>query len=101
MLLLPALNAMFDIQATRASSVIDHPPLGIFLLLGFLGLVAALLVGYGMAEQKSRSWLHMSAFAGIIAVSLFIILEIEYPRLGVIRVDGADRALIGVRDSMR
>jgi hypothetical protein len=40
-------------------------------------------------------------FAVVIAVSLYVILDLEYPRLGFIRVDAADRLLVEVLQSMR
>jgi len=35
------------------------------------------------------------------AVSVYVILDIEYPRLGFIRVDDFDQALVGLRESMK
>lgn len=101
MLVLPAINAMFDIEATRAAATKDHPPPGIFLLLVVLGLVAAMLVGYAMARNPRRSWLHMFAFAGVVSISLFIILELEFPRFGFIGLDAADQTLVNLRRGMR
>jgi hypothetical protein len=49
MLLLPALNAMFDITTTRTEAMRNHPPSIIFAMIGVLSLAAALLAGYGMA----------------------------------------------------
>ena len=34
------------------------------------------------------------------AVAVYVILDIEYPRLGLIRVDAFDQALIDLRESM-
>ena len=101
MLLLPAINAMFDIEATRAAAIRDHPPPGIFLLLVVLGVVAAILIGYAMARNPRRSWLHMFAFAGVISISLFIILELEFPRFGFIGLVKADQSLVDLRRGMR
>ncbi len=100
MLLLPALNAMIDISTTRLMSTRIHPPSVVFVMLGTLSLLAALLAGYGMASSRSRSWIHMVAFAAVIAVTVFVILDLEYPRLGFIRVDAADQVLSDLRRSM-
>lgn len=62
--------------------------------------VSALLAGYGMVG-KSRNWLHIFCFALVIAVTVFIILDIEYPGLGLIRVDDFDQALLELRESMK
>ena len=100
MLLLPALNEMIDITTTRAIATQNHPPLVVFLLLGALSLVGALLVGYDTSPNKDRSWLHMVVFAAIISLAVFVIVDLEFPRLGLIRIDAADQALIELRKSM-
>ena len=78
-----------------------HPPVVIFALLFGLALASSLLVGYGMASSKARNWLHMLGLAFAMAVSVYVILDIEYPRLGFIRVDDFDQALVELRESMK
>jgi hypothetical protein len=99
-LLVPALNAMFDITTTRKAAALNHPPLAIFLLLGGLSLVGSLLVGYGISENKHRTWLHAFVFAAITSLSISVIIDLEFPRLGLIRVDAADQLMIDLRKSM-
>ena len=101
MLLLPALNEMIDITTTRAMATQNHPPLVIFLLLGGLSLVGALLVGYGTSANKDRSWFHTVVFAAILSLTVYVIVDLEFPRLGLIRVDAADQVLIDLRKSMQ
>ena len=101
MLLVPALNAMIDITTTRTMAMQIHPPMIIFVLLVGLALISSLLVGYGMASSKARNWLHMLGLAFVMAVSVYVILDIEYPRLGFIRVDAFDQALVELRESMK
>jgi len=96
-IVLPALNVMIDITTTRTMATQMHPPIIIFVMLFGIALVSALLSGYGMAGRKSRFWLHMVCFAFITAVTVYVILDIEYPRLGLIRVDAFDQALVDVR----
>ena len=99
--LLPALNAMIDIVTTRTMAGELHPPRIIFVVLFGLVLVSSLLAGYPMAKAKSRNWLYMLGFAGVMAVSIYVILDLEYPRLGLIRADAFDRALMELRESMK
>src|SRR5262249_61345404 len=66
MLLLPALNAMFDIAATRAMSPRIHTPLGIFVVLFVLALVGALLSGYGMAGGRVGGGLPPGCFVLVV-----------------------------------
>ena len=51
-----------------------------------------------MAGSKGRNWLHMLGLASVMAVSVY---DIEYPRLGFIRVDAFDQALVELRESMK
>ncbi len=101
MLLLPALNQMIDITTTRTMAAQMHPPMIIFAMLCGLALASALLAGFGMAGGKSRDWLHMLAFAAVLALAVYVIIDIEYPRLGLIRVDAFDQALVDIRASMK
>jgi len=98
-LLLPALNDMIDITTTRAIQTINHPPLVVYLLLIGLSLGGALLIGYDMASNKLRSRLHAWTYATVIALSVYVIVDLEFPRLGLIRVDAADQVLFDLRSS--
>jgi len=101
MLVLPPLNEMFDIANSRIHSALHHPPKIIFGMLFALGLGCSMLAGYGMAAGRERSWTHMLGFAVITAVAVYVILDLEFPRLGLIRVDAADQALIELRETMK
>jgi hypothetical protein len=100
MLLLPATNAMFDMTTTRAVATQNHPPMVIFVLLAGLSLVSALLAGNVMCATKTRSRLYMVIFAATVSITVYVILDLEFPRLGLIRVDAADQVLIELRKSM-
>jgi len=99
-LMLTALNAMIDITTTRTMAVQTHPPIIIFAMLVGLALASSLLAGYGMSNSKTRSWMHMLGFAVTIAVAVYVILDLEFPRFGFIRVDAFDQALMDLRQSM-
>ena len=100
MLLLPALNAMIDINTTQVMATDIHPPMIVFVMLFGLALAASLLAGYGMTGSTLRTWVHMVGFALVMAIATYVILDLEYPRLGLIRVDAFDQALIDLRASM-
>lgn len=99
-LLLPALNAMFDITTTRTMAAQLHPPVVVFALLFGLGLGCSILAGYSMAKGRKRKWPHILAFAAVTALTVYVILDLEYPRLGLIRVDAFDQVLVDIRKSM-
>jgi hypothetical protein len=99
-LLLPPLNDMFDIVTTRTAATQMHPPAIVWVMLGGLALVCSMLVGYDLGGV-ARNWLHLFTFAFLFSLTLYVIVDMEYPRLGVIRVNAIDRVLQDVRDSMR
>ena len=43
----------------------------------------------------------MVGFAAAMALAVYVIIDIEYPRLGLIRVDAFDQVLVELRESMR
>jgi hypothetical protein len=100
-LLLPALNQMIDIATTREMALQMHPPPVVFGLLFILMLLSALLAGYAMATSKTRNWLYRVAFAFTLAGTAWVILDFEFPRFGLIRVDAFDHALVDLRQSMK
>jgi hypothetical protein len=100
-LVLTSLNEMIDITTTRAVALEMHPPAVVYWGLAVLVLASAILAGYGMAEARTRSWLHMLIYAAILAVAVYVILDLEYPRVGLIRIDAADHVLTDLRGSMK
>lgn len=97
-LVLPALNEMFDLREARMAAVHTHLPGVIVVLLVILEFLSALIAGYGMAGR--RSWLHMLSFAAILAITTYIIIDYEFPRFGLIRVDAFDQELVELRAGM-
>jgi hypothetical protein len=100
MLLLPALNAMFDITTMRTEAARAHPPLMIFAMLAALTLACSLFAGYDMAIRRRLDVLHSIAFSLVLSVTAYVIIDLEYPRLGFIQVRDSDRVLVDLRRSM-
>lgn len=101
MLLLPALNEMSDITTTRTMAIRTHPPPIILILLFGLGLFCAVLAGYGMASTKRRAWIHVIGFVAITVITIYVILDMEHPRWGLIRIGTYDQVLIELRENMK
>jgi hypothetical protein len=99
MLLLPALNAMIDITTVRTVASQTHQPAIIFVMLMLVMLACSLLAGLGMAGG-TRSWLHVVCFAAVLTIAFYVILDLEYPRVGLIRIDWMDQILKDLRSSM-
>ena len=99
-LLLPALNDMIDITATRQNAFHMHPPAAIYLLLFVLSGGCAFVAGYGM-NSPERSWFYSIALALAVTLTVYATLEIEYPRQGLIRLTGSDETFFQLSDSIR
>jgi hypothetical protein len=98
--IMPAVNQMLDIAMARRFAIWTHPPLAIYVLLIVLALGSALLVSAVMSPAKKRSWIHLLAFCIVVSFTITVTIDLELPRLGLIRVDKADQLLRDVRQSM-
>ena len=100
-LALPAINTLFDVARLRAGASERHPPQIIYFMLFGLGLGCSLLAGFGMANASARSPVHMALFAGTLTMALYIVTDMEYPRLGLIRIDAFDHFLADAYEQMQ
>lgn len=78
-----------------------HPPKAVFGMLVALAFIASLMAGYGLAGSKARSWIHVIGFVGTMAVTTYVIFDLELPRFGFLNVKEADQVLIDLRESMK
>ena len=99
-LLLDALNRMIDITTTRDLATTTHAPFLILALLVALSFMGALLAGDTLALKGRRYPLHMALFALAIAATVYVVIDLEYPRVGFITLGHMDRAMIQLRDLM-
>ena len=53
---------------------------------------------FDLPPSEIESWIDQ-AKAGIIALSIYVILDLEFPRRGLIRIDGDDGVLMELRQS--
>jgi len=55
-----------------------------------------------MAPPSFTTFLvHSTACAAVLTAAIYLIIDLEFPRAGLIRIDAADQLLVDVRDSMR
>jgi hypothetical protein len=101
MLLLPAVNEMFDVVEEERLARRIHPPSIVFITLGVTAMAAALFAGYGVAAKSTHNWFFSIGVAATVSLATYVIVELEYPRLGLIRVSDMDRALVELRATMK
>jgi hypothetical protein len=92
-LVLSPINDWMDLTSTRLEMNNRNLPPLVMPTLIFISMIGAVLTGFGMGKSKSRSQLHVLSFAAAIAFSLYVIMDLSKPRLGLIRVDAADDAM--------
>ena len=100
-LLLPALNEMIDITTTRFDASQRHPPLIVFAMLFILALLCAWLIGYASANAERLNWIHVIGYATMVTLTIYVIIDLDYPRYGLIRLDFAQEPLEEVSRSMQ
>ena len=92
--LLPALNEMIDLTATRAFATMMHPPEVIHIMLIGLAALSGFLAGLGMAPSRHWPRVHTISFALIMTGAIYLTIDLEYPRAGFIRVDNFEDTVI-------
>jgi len=100
-LLLPALNDMIDIVTTRTVAIETHPPFLIWAMLFAIALSCAGLTGYRSAASARPGHFYPMLFAAITACVLYVILDTEYPRYGLIRLDAVNHVLRELSKTMQ
>lgn len=95
-----AVNDMFDSATTLSAAQKMHPPVAAYAFLGFLALVCACLVGVNLAASRRRTLSHQVIYAVVMTTALYIIIDFEFPRIGVIRIDQSDALLVSQREAM-
>jgi hypothetical protein len=99
-LVLSSLNEMIDITTTRAAALVTHPPAAVFIMLFGLGLACSLLAGYAMATRKRHNWVFALGFVAVTVIAVFVTVDLEFPRVGLIRIDSVDQILVDLLESM-
>ena len=97
---LGALTQMFDACESERLATRFHPPDLIWLSLAILALVGAFLSGYSMALAGKRDFLLVALFACLMAWVLYVTLNLEFARLGSIRMKPFDDEIYRIRDSL-
>jgi hypothetical protein len=99
-LVVGSLNEMIDITTTRLVALQSHPPMPMYVTLVLVAMASSLIAGFGMGDTDKRPWLHTLVFAAALTLTVYTIIDLEFPRVGIIRVDRYDQALVNQRNSM-
>ncbi len=93
MLFLSSLNELFDIETMRLMTIVSHTPIWIFLMFCYIVFICSILAGFRMAKVGKFSWSYSVIFALATTVTMYMILDMEYPRFGLIRLTNAEKQI--------
>lgn len=96
MQMIPATNSMIDSAASRDDKRLSHVPDSILYLLFTLCLASAFIIGYGRKNKKVDSVL-VCCFTLMITITVYIILDLDQSRSGIITMDTAHMKMLELR----
>lgn len=94
--LVPVLISLKNMVITREAERVAAVPSLIVLVLLILVFVASFLTGFGL-KPGTRNPIFSLAFAIMLSVALYLIMEMSRPRQGYINLDSAEKAIANVR----
>ncbi len=98
-LMLQALNEVIDLNAKRIAVTNNHVPLVVLVVLLFVAMVALFWVGMATSFTGRRSWLTMVTLSLLVSLVAAVIVDLDQPRRGLIRV--SQDALVEVRRGLQ
>jgi cellobiose-specific phosphotransferase system component IIC len=100
MQMIVALNQMIDIRTTRKIGELSQVPLSILVMLFALCIAASFFIGYNFGEKKP-DWLVVASFCLLTSIVIYITLDLDRPRRGLIQLDTSQQAMIELRELFR
>jgi hypothetical protein len=92
-------SGVSDRLAVRRAQIVQEAI--IIALLVTLAFLGAVLSGYTMALQGKRNAMRITVFAVAIAATIYVVLDLEFPRAGLINLTSIDRAIVQLRELMK
>jgi hypothetical protein len=94
--MIPSVNSMIDILATREAARNARIPRMILIVLCMLILVSAFLSGYG-SKNLERNKVLVIAFAVITTLALYLVVDLDRPRQGFVNLNSTEKLLVDLR----
>lgn len=94
-------NDLTDITVARWVALNARTPVRIMLLIWFLGPITAFASGLTMAERAKRHWPHFLLYCAAVAFSFHVVLDLDSPRFGRVRLTEEQSLMERLRASMK
>jgi hypothetical protein len=98
-LFLQSLNETIDLHAKRITALENHVPEITLVLLYFVALMATGLIGYGCGVSGVRNFFVTIISSVLIAAVILVIIDLDRPRRGLIKV--SQQRMVDLRDSLK
>lgn len=98
--MLPAINAIIDAEARREDARRGHVPDPILALLFGLCLAGSFIVGYANKSRKI-DWVVLLSYSLMTVMTVYIILDLDRPRRGLIETSAAHQNLITIYQELQ
>ena len=82
-------NETFDLHSLRVNAALKHLPYLVTGLLIGCSLLAVNVIGYGCGIDGRRRWLLNMSLALLISCALWITIDLDHPRRGLLQLDDA------------
>ena len=100
-LILSNLNEMIDLTTNQLVALTTHPPSSVFAMLALTVIASSMLVGYTLSASTGRDWISTIIYTLIVSIAVYVIIDYEFPRVGLIRIDPVDQVLVGELEKMQ
>lgn len=94
--MLPALNAMFDSASTNTYSERMRVPQNIVVMLFILSIISSFFMGYLSVGKGKFDWMLGTGFCLLTSLVIFITLDLDRPRRGMIQLDTSHEAIMSL-----
>lgn len=97
-LFIQSLNQAIDALATRTALLKDHVPASILALISVSSILAMWTLGFGGGMEGSRSLWASVMLSALIPMVVFVILDLDRPRRGLIKV--SEQVMLDLKSMM-
>ncbi len=86
-LFISELNDTIDLSTEEGAVLVAHIPDVVIIGILLIAFIASAMMGYGFGRQGKRALVFKALFAAMLAVALGLILDLDRPQRGLIRVN--------------